>query len=125
MNVFDYVRAINQTKEEIDDMSAYVPFVVNRQLSYFPDTVFYSNEMNMCQIVPEKAQFEFFLNSIAKAKRFSKWEKPQENETLELIKQYFGYGTEKAKQAIRLLSSEQIDLIRKKIKGLEDGKPNR
>ena len=115
---FDYVKSINTTKEELEDLSGYVPFITNKALSYFPDTIFYANEMNQHNDVPPKGQFLYYLNTITRAKRFSKWHKPEDNETLELVKEYFGYGAEKAKQNIRILTKEQLEEIKTKIKGI-------
>ena len=119
MNPFDYVNSINITKKDImhDDIceKAYTPFMVNRALSYFNDTVLYANEMNVNHTLDNKLQYHFLINIIKKKKRFSKWLKPQEVENLELIKEYYGYSHEKAKHALPLLSKEQIDLIKIRI----------
>ena len=51
MNPFEYVNSINYTKKDImiDDIAekAYNPFMINRSLSYFNDTVAMANEMNI------------------------------------------------------------------------------
>lgn len=120
MTPFDYIKTINYSKEYIEDLSDYVPFVINRSFSYHPDTVFFANELNLKQNIPEKAQYLFLLNTISKAKRFAKWEKKSKIDDLEYIKTYFGYSTEKAKQAMKVLSKKQIELIKKKIKGIQN-----
>ena len=119
MNPFEYVNAINYTKENImiDDVAekAYAPYMVNRQLSYFPDTVLAANEMNRCHHVDNRLQFDFFINIIRKRKRFSKWFKPEQISDLDAVKIYYGYSNEKARQIITLLSTEQINELKHKV----------
>ena len=92
------------------------PFLVNRGLSYFPDTVLYANEMNRNAGIPEDWQFFFFLNTIPKKKRFSKWHKKDaDTESLTLVKEYFGYSSEKALEALSILSDEQLVMIKEKL----------
>lgn len=116
MNPFDYLNAINTTKKDImvDDISekAYTPFMVNRGLSYFPDTILYANEMNLQHHIDHRLQFDFFINIIKKKKRFSKWAKPINIENLELIKEYYGYSNEKAKSVLSLLNDTQINELK-------------
>ena len=118
-NPFDYLNAINTTKKDImvDDMSekSYTPFMVNRGLSYFPDTILYANEMNLNHHIDHRLQFDFFINIIKKKKRFSKWAKPINIENLELIKEYYGYSNEKAKSVLSLFSAEQIADLKQRI----------
>jgi len=91
-NFFDYLNAINGSKTDliVDDASekAYNPFMVNRGLSYFRDTVFYANEMNRYYGLDKKLQFAFLLNSVAARKRFSKWFKAEKLGELEVVKEY-------------------------------------
>jgi|TARA_B100000242_G_scaffold179687_1_gene128875 hypothetical protein len=119
MNPFEYVNAINYTKKNImiDDVAekAYAPYMVNRQLSYFPDTVLAANEMNRCHHVDNRLQFDFFINIIRKRKRFSKWFKPEQISDLDAVKIYYGYSNEKARQIITLLSTEQINELKRKV----------
>ena len=95
MSPFEYIKAINSTKENliVDDKSEkeYTPYIVNRGLSYFHDTVIQANVMNQYPLLPKKWQFQFLLNSITKKKRFSKWsKKDDESESILLVKEYFG-----------------------------------
>lgn len=94
--------------------SGYVPFIVNKSLSYFPETVMHANLMNVNQHLDKKLQFHYLLNSVRPGKRFAKWLK-KDGDDLELIQQYYGYSTEKAQQALRILSKQQISLIRTKL----------
>ena len=119
MNPFEFVNAINYTKKNImiDDVAekAYAPYMVNRQLSYFPDTVLAANEMNRNHHLDNRLQFDFFINIIRKRKRFSKWFKPEEISDLETVKKYYGYSNEKARQILTLLSTEQINELKNKV----------
>ena len=119
MNPFEYANAINYTKKNImvDDIAekAYNPFMINRQLSYFPDTVLAANEMNRHHHVDNRLQFDFFINIIRKRKRFSKWFKPEQVSDLETVKEYYGYSNEKARQILTLLSTEQINELKTKV----------
>jgi|TARA_Y100000389_G_C17398142_1_gene483786 hypothetical protein len=124
MSPFDYLNAINTTKKDImvDDVAekAYTSFMVNRGLSYFPDTILFANEMNVHHHIDHRLQFDFFINIIKKKKRFSKWAKPINIENLELIKEYYGYSNEKAKSVLSLLNDEQINEL--KIRMYKGGK---
>ena len=119
MNPFEYLKAINETKKDVmvDDIAEkeYNPFIINRGLSFFRDTILYANEMNRYHHLDHRLQFDFFINIIKKKKRWSKWIKPQEVENLELIKEYYGYSNSKARSALSLLSTEEINIIKKKV----------
>jgi len=120
MTPFDFINAINQTKVDLfkeplanKDYDAYI---VNRGLSFFHDTVVQANVMNRYSFLPNEWQFRFLLNSIAKKKRFSKWaKKDKATESLKLVQEYFGYSSEKAKEALRILSDEQLNEIKLKL----------
>lgn len=118
MNPFEYIKAINTSKKDImvDDLAekAYAPYIVNRSLSYFADTVFFANEMNKYHNLDNRLQFDFYINIVRKGKRFSKWIKPEQNDNIELIKEYYGYSNSKAQQVLPLLTPEQLDYLRNK-----------
>ena len=117
MSPFDFVNAINSSKKNLitDDVSekSYVPYVVNRQLSYFQDTVLLANEMNKHHQLDNKLQFHFLLNTVRNRKRFSKWFKPQDESDLGVVKDYYGYSNDKARQALTILSRNQIEFLKK------------
>ena len=119
MNPFEYLNAINHTKQNImvDDLAekSYNSFMVNRGLSYFSDTVLMANEMNRYHHIDNRLQFDFFINIVRKKKRFSKWNKPEIVSDVEVVKQYYGYSNEKSRQVLSLLTSEQIDELKKKV----------
>jgi flavorubredoxin len=101
----------------VDDITekAYNAFMVNRSLSYFNDTVLMANEMNLNAHLDNRLQFDFLINIVRKKKRFSKWAKAQTNSDVEVVKEYYGYSNEKARQILPLLTSEQIDDLKKKV----------
>ena len=119
MSPFEYLNAINFTKQDImiDDITEkqYNAFMVNRGLSYFSDTVAIANEMNMYAHLDKKLQFHFLINIVRKRKRFSKWNKPDLVRDIEVVKEYYGYSNDEAKQALTLLSPEQIKELEKKV----------
>lgn len=118
-NPFEYVNAINYTKENImvDEHSEknYNPFITNRSLSYFPDTILMANEMNKYHQIDKKLQFDCLINSIRKRKRFSKWNKQKTIDDLEVVKEYYCYSNEKAHQVLMLLNETQINELKKKV----------
>jgi predicted transcriptional regulator len=122
MNPFDYVNDINYNKKNIIKNSdnpelaekLYTPYLVNKALSQFSDTVRIVNEMNIHHQLDKKLQFDFLINIIRSKKRFSKWAKKQDDENLELVMQHYGYSYDKAKQVLPLLSNDQIITIKKK-----------
>lgn len=119
MNPFEFLGSINNTKKDImvDDMTEkeYNAFIINRGLSFFPDTILFANEMNLNHHLDSKLQYHFLINIIKKKKRFTKWVKPQEVANLEVIKEYYGYSDEKAKSVLSLLNNEQIEQLKQRI----------
>lgn len=119
MNPFDYVNTINTSKKDLmEDPAAethYVPFVVNKALSYFPDSIAGAQAMNLASHIDNKLQYHYLLNNIRPAKRFAKWAKKQDDGDLDVVKQYYGYGNEKAAQALRVLTEQELQLIRKRL----------
>ncbi len=116
-NPFDYVNSILQNKKNliVDELTEkdYSPFLVNRTLSYHKDCIMYANEMNRRHLTDKKLQYDFLLNTIRSQKRpFAKWVKSEKSEDLECIKQVFGLSNEKAREAMRLLSNEQIQQLK-------------
>jgi hypothetical protein len=116
-NPFDYVNSILQNKKNliVDELTEkdYSPFLVNRTLSYHKDCVLYANEMNRRHLTDKKLQYDFLLNTIRSQKRpFAKWVKSEKSDNLECIKQVFGLSDQKARDAMRLLSNEQIQQLK-------------
>ena len=93
----------------------YNSFMVNRGLSYFQDTVILANEMNRHHQIDNKLQYHFLINMVRKRKRFSKWAKAQKESDIDAVKEYYGYSNEKAHQVLTLLSTEQINELKRKV----------
>ena len=116
MDLKDWLNSINFTKEDLsEEVQSYPPYIVNRCLSGHLDCVLFSNEMNKYSFLDKDMQYSFYLNSLRKRKRFSPWIKKDKIQDLDIVKQYYGYSNEKASQALRILSKEQLDYIRKSL----------
>ena len=116
---FDFLNAINDTKknlfEDPQSNKDYSPFMVNRGLSYFPDTVFLANEMNRYPNAPKDCQFNFLLNTVTRRKRFSKWvKKDSESNKLQLVMKHYGYSSKRAEEVLGLLTADQLKEIEEK-----------
>ena len=113
----DWLNSINLNKKNLfkDDPTAKYPaYIINRCMSGHLDTVLFANEMNLNAHLDNDLQYSFFLNSVRKRKRFSPWLRKDEIKDLDSVKRYYGYSNEKAKQALRILSKEQLNFIKSK-----------
>ncbi len=116
----DWLKSINQSKVNImdEDPSStkdYPPYIINRCLSGTIDTLMYANEMNKNHSLDKKLQYDFFINTVRTRKRYSPWIRQEKIKELEVVKSYYGYSNEKAKQALKILSKEQITFIKSKL----------
>ena len=125
----EYLKAVNQTKEPLMDGDdeewerKYPPFIVNKCVAPFADTIMLVNEINQLPNVDKKMQFDFLLNSLRPRKRFTPWLKATKLENLEYVKEFYGYNNEKAKAALDILDDEQISAIKIKLnKGGRNGR---
>lgn len=118
LTIFDFLKDLSENKQDIlDDTneSQYDCYMINRYLSMHPTTMLYANEMNKLYFLPKRMQYDYLFNSIRKERRFFKYIKSEKLEDIELVKEYFGYGTRKAKDALRILSEEDIEYMREKL----------
>ena len=123
MKPFNYVNSINFTKKNLmkntanDELAEkdYVPFLTNKSLSYFTDTLLYANEMNRYHFLDKRLQYEFYLNSIRKKKRFAKWAKADDNDEVMMVQEYFKFSPQKAKAALKVLTPTQKNIIKHKM----------
>jgi hypothetical protein len=127
---FDYLNSINTNKQDLmrgtanDKLAekSYSPFLTNRTLSYHNDTVFYANEMNTRHYLDNLLQYDFLLNIVRPKKRFAKWAKKDNDSDVLIVKEYFGYNDSKARQALSILTTENLNTIKEKLqKGGKDG----
>jgi hypothetical protein len=119
MKLTDWLNSINYNKNDIIGSNPlsereYVPFVINRSLSYFPDTLFHANEMNLNHFLSKKMQYDYLRTAVRKRKRFSKWDKKAESDDVDFVKTYFGYSTKKAMEVLTVLTKEQLKQLRSK-----------
>ena len=118
----DYLNTINFSKDNLLEGENgeqfgknYPAYIVNRCLSSHVDAIMYANEMNRLHGLDNDLQYSFYLNSLRKKRRFSPWQKKDKVEDFDLIKDYFKYSDEKARDALRILTKDQIELIRSKM----------
>ena len=118
----EYLNAINHTKERLLDSEdeewekKYPPFIINKCVYPFQDTIMLVNEINQLPHLDKKLQFDFLLNSIRSRKRFTPWLKASRIEDLQYVKQYYDYSNAKAKQALDILTDEQIATVKQKLR---------
>ena len=122
MTPFDFLNDINYGKKNlmIDDTDhqvekQYLPYIVNKGLSYTMDTVIYANEMNIRPNTDKKLQFDYLINTIRRNKRFPKWIKPEEDENIRVIVEYYGYNVQRAKEVLLLHSTKELSQIKEKL----------
>ena len=125
----EYLNAINYKKENLMDSEdemwekKYPAFIVNKCLAPFSDTIMLVNEMNRNHHLDNRLQFDFLLNTVRLKKRYAPWLKANKVKNLEYVKEYYGYGNEKAKSALNILNDEQIKTIKNSLdKGGKNGK---
>ena len=116
----DWLNSINLTKQDItvDDLQIikkYAPFIINKCMSAHLDCIMFANEMNLQSHLAKDLQYQFYLNSIRKKKRFSPWLRKDKIKNLDIVKSYYGYSNEKAIQALKILTKEQLNYIKAKI----------
>lgn len=117
MTPFDYTKSID-TREYIEDISAYAPYIINKKLSLAPDTMIDANEMNINHGLDPKLQYDYFFHSVRPNSRrpFTKWIKnTKEDENIGAIAEYYGYNAQKATYALSILSPTQIKTIKESL----------
>ena len=119
MELKDWLNSINQTKKNLIDEDPsiekdYPPYIINRCFSGHLDAIMFANEMNMHHFLPKKMQYDFFINILRTKKRFSPWLRKDIIKDIDYVKRYYGYSNEKAKQALTILTKEQLAFIKSK-----------
>ena len=118
MELKDWLNSINFTKkipEDPSEIKTYSPYIINRCLSGHLDCIMFANEMNKYSFLDKDMQYSFYLNTLRKKKRFSPWLRKDKVTDLEIIKQYYGYSNEKASNALKILTPEQINYIKQRL----------
>jgi len=114
---FDFIKSINNTKKDLmkddpDMEKHYTPYIVNKGMGYFADTVLFANEMNMYPDIPAKAQYYYYMNSIRKGSRFSKWFKHEKNADQEMIQKLYSVRPEIAKMYMKNITETDMQKLR-------------
>jgi hypothetical protein len=131
LSFFDFLTNINEGSKSVNLMEGcqaddsggalnstsidkqYVSFMINRGLSYFNDTILLANEMNRHHSIPTKMQYDFYKGLIRPRKRFSKWAKKEDDSAdVKVIMEHYGYSSDRAREALTLLSKEGISAIK-------------
>ena len=123
MSPFEFVNAINDTKKDLmigtenDELiqKEYNPYLVNKALSYFVDTILYANEMNQYAHIDNKLQFDYYLNGVSKKKRFSKWSKKVEVKNINIIIEYYQCNYARALEILSIINIKQLDMLKHKL----------
>ena len=116
----DWLNSINFNKDNLieedpSEIKNYPPYIINRCLSGHLDCIMFANEMNKYSFLDKDMQYSFYLNTLRKKKRFSPWLRKDKVTDLEIIKQYYGYSNEKASNALKILTPEQIKFIKQRL----------
>jgi hypothetical protein len=118
-HLFDIINSINQKKQNLFEQGIpekeYVPFVINKNFSYFSDSIMHANELNKRIHIPKKYQYEYYLKSIRSRKRFSKWFKKHEDRDIELVMKYYNISYKIATEYAKLLNKNQFLQIRQEL----------
>ena len=119
MNPFQYLASITHKKDDLmvdeETEKGYSPFMINRGLSYYQDTVLLANEMNRAGHIDHRLQYDFLRTAIRPRKRFSKWMKKTVPAKIDVIKEYYGYTDEKAYAVVDLISDTQLEEMKERL----------
>jgi len=120
MELKDWLKSINETKTNLIDNDStlepkYLPYIVNRCMSGQIDTLMFANEMNISNHLDNKLQYDFLLYTLRKKKRFSPWMRKDELSNLSIVKEYYGYSDEKARQVLPLFTEDQLNIITRRL----------
>ena len=116
----DWLNSINFNKNNLIEedpplVKDYPPYIINRCLSGHLDCILFVNEMIRYSFLDKDMQYSFYLNTLRKKKRFSPWLRKEKVTDLQCVKQYYGYSNEKASQALKILSKQQLDYIKQRL----------
>lgn len=119
MNPFHIAGNISNSKKPglitEENEKEYSPFMVNRNFSYFQDTVLFANEMNINGHLDNRLQYDFLMGTIRPRKRFTKWCKKDRPSRIETIKEYYNYSDAKAEAVVDLISDEMIKRMKDRL----------
>lgn len=115
---FDFLNSITDNKRDLleedeENVSQYSAYVINRGLGYFPDTVLYANEMNMYPDIPVTSQYKYYLASLRKRQRRSKWFKLEQDDNVKIVQQVYNVRAGVAKDYLKILTEDNIADLKK------------
>jgi hypothetical protein len=119
MNPFEFVKSINEKTGHIladngDLEKQYNAFLVNRGLSFTPDTILAANEMNVVPFLDKRMQYDYLYSTVRKKKRYSKWIKAEQDEIEDLIVEYYGVSRRRASEYASLMTDKDVAEIKAK-----------
>ena len=120
MELKDWLNSINFTKDNLLEEDFYLskeypPYIINKCLSGHMDCIMQANEMNKYHFLDKDLQYNFYLNTLRKRKRFSPWLRKEKVSDLDYVKRYYGYSNEKATEVMKILTPEQISYIKQRL----------
>jgi len=120
MSPFEFVKSINEKTGNMlagneDLEKAYMPFLVNRGLSFTPDTILSANEMNAVPFLDKRLQYDYLYLTVRKKKRYAKWIKAEEDDLEDMIVKYYGVSRRRAAEYATMLSDEDVQEIKRKL----------
>lgn len=124
-DAFAFMNAINSKKNrdlirgsENPSLAAkeYDPFLINKGFSMYIDCILAANEMNMRYHISNEMQNAYYINTIRPGKRYEPWPKKGKlSEDMKAVMEFYGVGHRKAQEFLKVLTKQQLDLIRKRI----------
>lgn len=115
MNPFDFIKSLSQTKEYQEDLTGYNQYLTNTAFSLDSDTILLANEMNIKPGIPDRLHYDFLYHTVRKKARYNKWPKKVDDENLAYVQEFYKYGVREAKMALKILTPDQLEIIKKKL----------
>lgn len=119
-NPFTYIESITSSKRhmmkvtENDELAekGYLPFITNRNLSYFPDTLGDANIINRFSHLSNRMQYDYYFYSLRPKRRFSgKWGKVNKTDDIAAICERFKCSYKKALEILLILSPSELQNV--------------
>jgi hypothetical protein len=119
IGLFDLIGDVSYEKRDLirnsEDREAtlklYSPYMANRAFSFHPSSIGDANLMNLFSFLDPQMQHDFYLYGLRSEKRFSKWFKPEENETLDILAAHYNVNLVRAQEIMKVLTTEQLTTI--------------
>ena len=116
LKLSDWLNSINFGKNDlIENIDNYSPFIINKAMSGYIDTLFFANELNRFHFLDKDIQYKYYLKVIKKKRRYAPWLKSTKDDNISAIKEYYNYSDKKAKAVLDLLSVDHLTEIKKSL----------